>query len=136
MIIVDTGPLVAAADSDDKHHAACSHLLLTTREQLVIPAPVVVEVGYLLDRELGPHAEATFLRTLATGALTVEANTDADFERAAELIEHYNKLRLGTVDALVIATAERLHTHRIATIDRRHFTVVRPTHIDAFELLP
>jgi predicted nucleic acid-binding protein len=43
---------------------------------------------------------------------------------------------LGTVDASLIALAERLPTKRIATLDRRHFSVVRPAHVEAFELLP
>jgi hypothetical protein len=136
VIVVDTGPLVAAADADDRHHAACSHLLLTSREPLIVPAPVIVEVGYLLDREIGPRAEASFLRTLAAGGLPVEPTQSADLERAAELIERYEDLRLGTVDALVIAVAERLGVTKIATVDRRHFSVVRPAHVDGFELVP
>jgi hypothetical protein len=32
--------------------------------------------------------------------------------------------------------AERLNVTRIATLDRRHFTVVRPRHSTAFELVP
>ena len=54
----------------------------------------------------------------------------------ADLIDTYADLRLGTVDACVIATAERLGAAMIATLDRRHFTVVRPSHVDAFELVP
>ena len=54
----------------------------------------------------------------------------------AELIETYADLGLGTVDASVIATAERLDVPTIATLDRRHFTVVRPRHVDVFELVP
>jgi uncharacterized protein len=36
----------------------------------------------------------------------------------------------------VIAIAERLGITQIATRDRRDFTVVRPRHAGAFELLP
>jgi predicted nucleic acid-binding protein len=43
---------------------------------------------------------------------------------------------LGTVDGSVIAAAERLDIKEIATLDRRHFTVVRPNHAAAFNLLP
>ena len=43
---------------------------------------------------------------------------------------------LGTVDASVIALAERLKVSQIATLDHRHFSVVRPAHVEAFELLP
>ena len=54
----------------------------------------------------------------------------------AELIESYADLGIGTVDASVIATAERLGAVTIATLDLRHFTVVRPRHLDAFQLVP
>jgi hypothetical protein len=54
----------------------------------------------------------------------------------AELVARYHDLPLGTVDASVIAAAERRGVHDIATLDHRHFTVVRPNHVDAFTLLP
>ncbi len=56
--------------------------------------------------------------------------------RIAELVSVYRDLPLGTVDASVVAAAERLGVTEIATLDRRHFGVVRPAHVDAFELLP
>ena len=48
----------------------------------------------------------------------------------------YHDLPLGTVDASVIAAAERLTVNHIATTDRRHFSIVRPAHTDTLELLP
>jgi len=36
----------------------------------------------------------------------------------------------------VVAAAERLKITHIATLDRRHFSVVRPAHVEAFELVP
>ncbi|WP_211517152.1 hypothetical protein [Geodermatophilus africanus] len=53
--------------------------------------------------------------------------TDTDVARMADLAERYADLRLGGTDASVIAIAERLGIHRIATFHRRHFTVVRPS---------
>ena len=51
-----------------------------------------------------------------------------DYRRAAELVQTYADLPLGTTDATVIALAERLDVDEVATLDRRHFTVVRPCH--------
>jgi predicted nucleic acid-binding protein len=59
-----------------------------------------------------------------------------DWLRIAELVATYRDLPLGTVDASVVAAAERRGTHTIATIDRRHFSVVRPAHTPAFDLVP
>lgn len=52
-----------------------------------------------------------------------------------ELVAQYADLPLGTIDASVVAIAERLEVTEIATLDRRHFSVVRPRHISAFTLL-
>ena len=47
----------------------------------------------------------------------------------------YRDLPLGTVDASVVATAERLKINEVAPLDRRHFNVVRPK-TGAFRLVP
>lgn len=97
---------------------------------------MVTEVTYLIENRLGLQAEVRFLGDLASGALTTEAVMPADWLRIAELVWNYRDLPLGTVDASVIAAAERLRITTIATLDRRHFSVVRPGHAHAFELLP
>lgn len=101
-----------------------------------MPTLVVTEVTYLLGSRLGAEPEVRFLGDLAAGAFTVEPVSPADWLRIAELVARYRDLPLGTVDASVVATAERLGLHEIATLDRRHFGVVRPDHVEAFALLP
>ncbi len=54
----------------------------------------------------------------------------------ADLVNTYKSLLPGTTDASVVAIAERLGLTDVATLDRRHFTVVRPRHVDALTLLP
>lgn len=103
---------------------------------LIIPVLVITEVAHMLGARLGPEPEVRFLGDLAAGAFTVESVAAADWLRIAELVARYRDLPLGTVDASVVAAAERLAIREIATIDRRHFTVVRPNHVDAFTLLP
>ncbi len=136
MILADTGPLVAAANSRDHHHLVCRDLLLNHPGPILVPAPVVVEVCQLLAARRGTEAEAAFLRTLGSGDLRVLDLDPADYIRAAALVTQYADLPLGAVDSCVIAVAERLRLHEIATLDRRHFTVVRPAHLTAFALLP
>lgn len=74
---------------------------------------------------LGSDAEIRFLGDLAAGNLIAEPVVAADWMRIAELVGRYRDLPLGAVDASVIAAAERLGATEIATLDRRHFTVVR-----------
>ena len=89
----------------------------------------------MLGGHISAHAEAQFLRSLAAGELAVEPLTAADYARTADLVVAYRSLPLGAVDAMVIAIAERLGAGTIATIDRRDFSVVRPRHVDHFELI-
>jgi predicted nucleic acid-binding protein len=97
---------------------------------------VITEVVYLIAIRLGATAEVRFLGDLASGAFIVEPVQTGDWLRIAELVWTYRDLPLGAVDASVIAAAERLGIQEIATLDRRHFTVVRPSNREAFDLLP
>ncbi len=94
------------------------------------------EVGYLLQSRVGPQAEVIFLRSFGGDGFTVAELEDDDIPRMAELVDTYLDLPLGIVDAAIIAIAERLRLAEVATIDHRHFSVVRPRHVPAFALLP
>jgi predicted nucleic acid-binding protein len=61
---------VAAALANDSDHKACVALfdgLHAAGRQLLVPATVVAEVGYLLARESGARLESLFLQSLAEG---------------------------------------------------------------------
>ena len=90
----------------------------------------------MLQSRVGPQAEVTFLRSFGDDGFRVAELEDRDVSRMAELVESYLDLPLGIVDAAVIAIGERLRLPEIATLDRRHFSVVRPHHVQAFTLLP
>jgi predicted nucleic acid-binding protein len=102
----------------------------------VVPTLVIAEVAYLIGTRLGWQAEVRFLGDLAAGSFVLEPLHPADTLRIAELVARYHDLPLGTIDASVVAVAERLPAREIATTDRRHFSVVRPAHAASFELLP
>jgi predicted nucleic acid-binding protein len=97
---------------------------------------VITEVAYLVATRLGTGAEIRFLGDLAAGSFAVEPVVPADWLRIAELVGRYRDLPLGTVDASVVTAAERLGVVEVATVDHRHFGVVRPAHTEAFALLP
>lgn len=136
MILVDTGPIVAVInDRDDRHHE-CLELLERLPGPLLVPVPVATEVCLLLERRRGTRAELAFLADLRAGQYTLVESMAADLARIAELVEQYDNLPLGTVDASVIAAAERLNITTVATLDRRDFGLVRPAHLPALRLFP
>jgi predicted nucleic acid-binding protein len=65
MLLCDTGVLLAAGNLKDHAHNACLRLLRETEGPLLVPSPVLGEIGYLLQSRVGPQAEVTFLRLSA-----------------------------------------------------------------------
>ncbi len=133
---MDAGPLYAYIDADDRHHAASLELLESHPGPLIVPVLVVTEVAYLVATRLGVEPEVRFLGDLASGNFSTEPVRPGDWLRIAELVARYRDLPLGTVDASVVVAAERLGIFEVATLDRRHFSVVRPRHVPTFALLP
>jgi predicted nucleic acid-binding protein len=138
LVLIDTGVLVALVNRRDVHHEACREWFLSTPvADLLIPSPLISEICYMIALRGGPNAEHLFLLDMADGLYgRVVEITQSDLRRMAELVSRYADLPLGGADASVIAVAERLGVHEVATIDRRHFTVVRPGHVPSLTLLP
>jgi predicted nucleic acid-binding protein len=135
-LILDTGVLYALIDRGDAAHATCSALIQANREPVVLPSPILVEVDYLLANRGFSRFFLQILEEIRRGALNVADLTPPDYVRVRELRQRYGDFDIGLVDAAVLAVTERLGEPKLATLDRRHFSVLRPRHVDALELLP
>ena len=135
-LILDTGPLYASLDRSDADHAACRALIESADEPLVIPAPVLVEVDYWIHRRLHAGALVALLADVEAGAYVVADLMTTDYARVRELCDRYADGDIGFVDAAVLAIVERFNESKLATLDRRHFGILRPRHRDSIELLP
>jgi predicted nucleic acid-binding protein len=135
-LILDTGPLYAALDRRDADHQRCRRLIEQTDELLVVPAPVLVEVDYWVRKWLGAGVFVALLDDVTTGAYQIENLLPRDFRRVREICDRYADADIGFVDAAVLAVAERLNEPKLATLDRRHFGLLRPRHVSALLLLP
>jgi hypothetical protein len=124
VIVAETGAVLALVDADDRHHRTLRALFREDPAAWVLPWAILPEVDYLLGAHVGRWAQEAFLADLADGDWAVAWGTDADLARANELHRKYRALRLGLVDAAVIAVAERLRAAAIATLDLRHFGAV------------
>ena len=134
-MIVDTGILYALADRSDRHHRA-ARTIFCSRETRIVPEPIVTETAWIILDRLGVDAEIAFLRSLSERSFAIETPTRADRTRAAELVVRYRDAEIGYVDAVTVAIAERLREGRVATLDRRHFSLITPQHVAAFEIVP
>ena len=135
-LVLDTGPLYATLDWDDAQYRRCLDLLQNTSEPLVIPAPVLVEADWLVHTRLHPGVFLALLDDILAGAYLVEELHPADYRRIRELSDRYADADVGFVDAAVFAVVKRLNEPKLATLDHRHFRLLRPRHVDALRLLP
>ncbi len=135
-VLLDTSAIIALAGINAPNHHDVRAALATIKEPLVVPLPVLPELDYLLAKRTGSAGALTVIQSLITGNILVDHLTHADLERAMELMRVYADSSIGFVDSTIIALAERLNSTRIVTLDRRHFTFVRPRHCTHFDLLP
>ncbi|WP_449065280.1 PIN domain-containing protein [Planomonospora algeriensis] len=82
--LLDTGPLIAVVDRDDKHHASCVRLLEELQGPLLLPSTVLIEAGWTINRHMGAAAHAQFL-DLVTEEFELVDLCPADVRRMAAL---------------------------------------------------
>ena len=124
MIVVDTGAMLALLDAGESNHSVLRDLYDDNADGWILPWAILPEVDYLVAAHLGAKAQEAFLADLAEGAFSVEWGRDEDLAGARRIHARYRSLRIGLVDAVVIAIAERLKAEAIATLDVRHFAAV------------
>lgn len=133
-LILDTGVIYGALDRADRHFEESRRLLEETRELLVLPAVVLPEVDYWVRDRLGPGPTVALMRDVDDGVFVVEDLEHEDYRRVAEILDRYEQV--GFVDAAILAIVERYGEDKLATFDRRHFSMLRPRHTESLELLP
>jgi len=133
-ILADTNAIIALLDRRDKHHTAISQIV--EDNEILIPATVLPEVGYLVTKYLGEKVARSFLEALIDGYFQYLPVELIDLERTLTIMTRYKDIPLGLVDSSIVALAEHHQINQILTLDRRHFNIVRPEGIDYFELLP
>jgi predicted nucleic acid-binding protein len=121
MLTLDTSALYAIVNKADPLH----HDMLEERNAdpgpYFIPAGILSELAYLMERDLGFRVLEGFLTDLESGNYTFHPG-ESDFGRIRELVRRYADLPLGLADASVVACAER-HGGKILGHDE-HFHVV------------
>lgn len=134
--LADTGAIYALIDASDRWHERVVHWWRQESRQVLLPVSILPEVCYLLQKRIGAEAEHAFVAAVASKEFCVEPLEEVDLGRAADLMRVYQDARIGFVDATVIAQAERLRIASVLTTDRRHFSLVRPSHVQALQLEP
>lgn len=122
LITLDTSAIVALLDSRADRHVDTGRALVADGGPYLVPAAILAELAYVIERRLGARALDSVLDDLEAGRYRLECG-DEDLPRIRELIHRYASLPLGLADAAVVACSER-NAQRVLTVDRRDFDVV------------
>ena len=122
LIVCDTSALLVLANRPDRDHTRFRTAAENAGPPYIVPAATIGEVAYFIESRLTTFVLEAFSIDLEAKRYDLDSG-EADFARIRYLVRRYADLRLGLVDAAVIACAER-RGGSVLTLDRRHFDVV------------
>lgn len=135
-LIIDSSYLVALYDGGEIHHQRAYDFAANRSETMLVPNLVLPEVSYLLRRNLGYANSLNFFDFFEYRNVRLLPVLNEDLNRVREIALVYQDARFDLVDCCIMAMAERLNINRIATFDRRDFSIFKPRHGQYFDLLP
>ena len=136
MIIADTSGLIAFFSESGPQHEAVAGWVETNDQVLVVSPYVVAEVDYLVATRKGAEAELAVLAELSGGAYELATMDAKAVASARRVVERYRDLGVGVADASLVVLAQRYRTRTVLTLDRKHFSVMRPLDGGTFKIVP
>jgi predicted nucleic acid-binding protein len=135
-VIVDTSALLAFFNAAEPQHSAVRAAIESEKDLLVVSPYVLAELDYLVTTRIGVEAELAVLDDLSGGAWEIPAFERDDIRAARSVIARHCDQAIGLADASIVILARRYGTRRVATLDRRHFTALRPLSGGRFSIVP
>ena len=133
-MLVDAGPLVALLDQGDPEHELAVEAFKTVHDPLITVWPAFTEAMYLLRGSW--RGQKALWSRLETDALSLAPLDGRDAPRMRELMEKYRDLPMDLADAALVRVAERESLTHIFTLDRKHFSIYRPSRRQRFSIVP
>lgn len=135
-VLADSSFIFALFNGQDPYSREARAFAAANHDIMVVPDIVLPELGYLFRRDFGYAGVQVLLERINTYEVPFERLTRSDLARMREIAETYASAEFDIVDCCIMAIAERLGITRIATFDRRDFSIYRPRHCPFLELLP
>ena len=134
MILIDTGPITALFDKDDRYHTLCVDILKKVKEPLVTTWPVLTECFYLLN--FSWQVQDDLWVFLQRGGIEICPLEKEHSYRCRELMKQYHDLPMDLADATLVTLAEILSVPKVFTLDHRDFSIYRFKQKKRFTLIP
>ena len=115
LVILDTGPLVAALKKRDAYHQWVREQLSDIACPMLTCESVISETLFLLKDT--PNSLEQLIGLVNKGILEVQFNLGGEFEHVAYLLAKYQSVPMSLADACLVRMAERFPNHKLLTFD-------------------
>ena len=114
-VLIDTGPLIALFDKDDKYHLSVIDFIKDGNYRFVSTIAVLTEVMYMLDFNM--EVQINFLSWVMKEGVIIHEIKQTDIKRIIELTKKYCDRPMDFADATLVIAAEERGIRRIISID-------------------
>jgi len=124
-VLADSGYFIGLFDPKDHHHARCKAFFAGYKGQTITTWSVFTEVCALLSHSGQRAFFAWATKAQEVAHLRIEAPPPDAVSALWTMMDKYEDLPMDFCDASLVYLAIRLKINRIATVDRRDFSVYR-----------
>ena len=114
-VLIDTGPLIALFDRDDKYHTSIIEFIKNTNYRFISTTAVLTETMYMLD--FNTAVQLNFLEWIMKEGVIIHEIKQSNIKRIIDLTKKYSDRPMDFADATLVIAAEERRIRQIISID-------------------
>ena len=114
-VLIDTGPLIALFDRDDKYHTSIVEFIKNTNYRFISTTAVLTETMYMLD--FNTAVQLSFLEWIMKEGVIIHEIKQSNIKRIIDLTKKYSDRPMDFADATLVIAAEERGIRQIISID-------------------
>lgn len=114
-VLIDTGPLIALFDRDDKYHTSIIEFIKNTNYRFISTTAVLTETMYMLD--FNTAVQLNFLDWIMKEGVIIHEIKQSNIKRIIDLTKKYSDRPMDFADATLVIAAEERGIRQIISID-------------------
>jgi len=114
-ILIDSGPLIALFDKDDKYHKKILKFIKEKQYKFISTTAVLTEVTHMLDFNI--NVQINFLEWIMNEGVIIHEIKQENIVRIIELTKKYCDRPMDFADATLVIAAEKIGIKKIISID-------------------
>ena len=114
-VLIDTGPLIALFDRDDKYHTSILEFIKNTNYRFISTAAILTETMYMLDFNVA--VQLSFLEWIMKEGVIIHEIKQSNIKRVIDLTRKYSDIPMDFADATLAIAAEERGIRQIISID-------------------